>query len=563
MEEDTEIKKIALKNAMEHGGRAEDGAILSKVIGADKSVLKDLKTLRAKVKEMVNYVNGLSDAQRAEEAEELGVNIATSAKAEPKAELKDLPNVKGKVVLRLPPEPSGFMHLGHAISGMINFLYKEKYNGKLWLRFEDTNPVRGYQNFIDDFKSGYSWLGIKWDEEKFITDDMIKIYDYAEKLLKEGKLYACSCPEEDIKKNRAGGTQCACRNRPVDENLELFDLAKRGKKEPKSMVIRLVGDMKSNNYRFRDPNMFRIVRTDYKPFHLWPTYYFANVVEDYLCGVTHILRSNEFDPFVQSYLRKLLEFYEPITVQFSRYNFKGVPFSKRVQRRLISEGKIKDYNDLRLPTIKAIRRRGIQPEAIKEFTLRVGYSGSKHEYTWDLLLTLNRRLIDERARRMFFVPDPIRLEVSGPNPGEVRLLNHPSSDRGSRILKVSNVFFVDRNDFSEINGGDIIRLKDLFSIKVNKKEDNALKAEVYSEKRVGAEKIIQWVSSDNTTIKVQVIGELLNPDKTFNENSLMVKEGFAEKTVELLNEGDIIQFERFGFCRLDNKAGMEFIFISR
>ncbi len=562
--DDIEILKTAVKNALEHGGRADAGAVFSKVVGSDKSMLKDIKTARALVDRLTSEVNAKTPEDIAEMADELGVQLKTERK-ETEPELKPLPNVVSGVVLRLPPEPSGYMHLGHAISFMINYLYREKYGGKLWLRFEDTNPklIKKRDEYVESFESGLKWLGIEWDEKKFVSSDIEKIYSYGKTLIDESKAYVCLCTPEAIKTKRLSGDSCEHRDQSTQRNVELWDAAKAGSFNDGEAVVRFKADMKSSDFALRDPSIFRIIKNDYKPYSLWPLYDLASVAEDHLCGITHVLRSNEFKVGLQERLRAALGFKSPEIVQYGRYNFRGTPFSKRLIRALIKDGKIADWNDIRLPTVSALIRRGIQPKAIRDFVLTVGYSGSKHEYTWDLLLTLNRRIIDENARRLFFVSNPVELTVENAKPLEVRLKYHPSKDLGSRIVKTDGHFFIDHKDYDNIKLDQEIRLKDLYTVRIEDKSDGRLRGKFVSDSIIGDETIIQWATSASVPVRVVVLGELLKGDGTFNENSLGEISGLGEPAVGTLKKGDIIQFERFGFCILDNKADNSFVYISR
>jgi glutamyl-tRNA synthetase len=568
--DDRDIIRIAIKNALEHGGKANEGAVLSKVLGSDKEMLKDLVLTKKKIFKLVKEVNAKNLDDLQEDADELGVELNQRPKTQ-RLGLKDLPNVTAPVVLRLPPEPSGYMHLGHAIAGMINFLYKQKYNGKLWLRFEDTNPRLVKKEFVSKFEEGYKWLGIQWDNKKFITPDIDKIYSFGEKLLKENKAYVCTCPADKIKKGRLDGIECQCRERDIKENLGLFEDAKTGKIPEKKAIVRFKGNMKDRNLSLRDPNLFRIIDSDYdfpwlnrtEKIKLWPIYDFANVIEDELCGVTHVLRSNEFKSEFQDVLRSALGFKNLNVVQFSRFNFEGTPFSKRKIRGLIKDGLIKDWNDLRLPTITAIRRRGIQPTAIQEFVLSVGYSDSHHEYSWDLLFTLNRRIIDRTAKRFFFVSEPARLIVQDAGERVAKLPLHPSEDMGFRTIKTNGEFFIDIKDFSAMKTGDIIRLKDLYTIEITDKDSETAKAKIISIDMLGEEKIIQWVTDKNIRVTITNVGALLNKDGVFNADSLKIVNGLAENAIATLSKGDIIQFERFGFCILDDKEKHSFVYVSK
>ena len=558
---DDEIRRIALKNALAHGGKASPGSVFSAAIGADKSLLKDPKSLKERIDAVISDINSKSLAELEKEAASSGVE--TKAKKEEKTGLKDLPDTGNGVVLRLPPEPSGFMHLGHMISFMINYLYKKKYNGKLWLRFEDTNPNLVKEEFVRNFEEGIKWLGIEWDQKKFISEDMDKIYGFAESLIKEGKAYACACSSEEIKKNRNLEKECQHRNNSIDENMSIWKKSKDGKAETGEMTLRFKGDMKSKDASLRDPNIMRVIKTDYKPYNLWPLYDFASVIEDELCGVTHILRSNEFKANLQDTLRKALGFRKPSVIQYSRFNFQGTLTSKRKVRELIKQGRIKDWHDIRLATISSIKRRGIRPEAIRDFVEEVGYSVSEHEYSLDMLFTFNRRIIDNDAKRFFFVPNPIKLVVQDAAAEKVRLPFHPSNDIGYREIQTNGTFFIDKSDVVSLDVGDTFRLKELYSIEIIDKENELITCRMHSKEHQQGEKIIQWVTEQNIPVKVTKVGNLLNEGGNFNEKSLTEINGIAEKMAEGIEEGQIVQFERFGFCRMDEKSKNAFIFISR
>ena len=558
---DDEIRRIALKNALAHGGKASPGSVFSAAIGADKSLLKDPKSLKERIDAVISDINSKSLAELEKEAAASGVE--TKAKKEEKTGLKDLPDTGNGVVLRLPPEPSGFMHLGHMISFMINYLYKKKYNGKLWLRFEDTNPNLVKEEFVRNFEEGIKWLGIEWDQKKFISEDMDKIYGFAESLIKEGKAYACACSSEEIKKNRNLEKECQHRNNSIDENMSIWKKSKDGKAETGEMTLRFKGDMKSKDASLRDPNIMRVIKTDYKPYNLWPLYDFASVIEDELCGVTHILRSNEFKANLQNTLRKALGFRKPSVIQYSRFNFQGTLTSKRKVRELIKQGRIKDWHDIRLATISSMKRRGIRPEAIRDFVEEVGYSVSEHEYSLDMLFTFNRRIIDNDAKRFFFVPNPIKLVVQDAAAEKVRLPLHPSNDIGYREIQTNGTFFIDKSDVVSLDIGDTFRLKELYSIEIIDKENELITCRMHSKEHQQGEKIIQWVTEQNIPVKVTKVGNLLNEEGNFNEKSLTEINGIAEKMAEGIEEGQIVQFERFGFCRMDEKSKNAFIFISR
>ena len=343
----------------------------------------------------------------------------------------------------------------------------------------------------------------------------------------------------------------------------LWEKAKEGKFGTGELTFRFKGNMNDKDAALRDPNIMRVIKTDYKPYNLWPLYDFASVIEDELCGITHILRSNEFKTSLQTRLRKELGFHEPYVIQYSRFNFEGTLTSKRKVRELIKQGYIKDWHDIRLATIYSMKRRGIQPETVREFVKEVGYSSSEHEYSLEMLFTFNRRIIDGYAKRLFFVPNPIKLLVEDAIEEKAKLPFHPSNDLGYREIQTNGRFFIDRGDVVSLDIGDTFRLKELYSVEIVDKENDLITCRMHSREHEQGEKIIQWVSEQNVPIKVIKVGDLLNADGTFNEKSLTEMEGLAEKTIDEIGEGQVIQFERFGFCRLDNKNKMEFIFVSK
>ena len=557
-----EIKKAAIKNAAMHDGEARLGSVISEILGKDKQLVKEMNDLKVLAEKAVKDVNSLGKEEIMKLAADMKLLNSNKKEKEEKG-LKPLPGADREIVLRLPPEPSGYMHWGHALSFTINYLYKEMYNGKLWLRFEDTNPNLVKEEFIKNFEESIKWLGIKYDEKKFVSEDIEKIYEFAEKLIKSGKAYGCTCSADEIKKNRNLGKECQHRNNSIEENMSLWEKAKQGNFGTGELTFRFKGNMNDKDAALRDPNIMRVIKTDYKPYSLWPLYDFASVIEDELCGITHILRSNEFKANLQTLLRKELGFHEPYVIQYSRFNFEGTLTSKRKVRELIKQGYIKDWHDIRLATIYSMKRRGIQPEAIREFVKEVGYSSSEHEYSLEMLLTFNRRIIDSYAKRLFFVPNPIKLVVEDAIEEKVKLPFHPSNDLGYREIQTNGKFFVDKTDLVSLDVGDTFRLKELYSVEITDKENDIVTCRMHSKEHEQGEKIIQWVTEQNEQIKVIKVGNLLNTDGTFNEKSLTEIDGLAEKTTDKIEEGQIIQFERFGFCRLDDKNKKEFIFVSK
>ena len=265
------IKKAAIKNAATHEGSARVGSVISEMLGKDKNLVNQMGELKIITEKVVKEVNALKKEEILKLATDMNL-LSTKEKQPEKKELKPLPNTAKGVVLRLPPEPSGYMHWGHALSFTINYLYKEMYNGTLWLRFEDTNPNLVKEEFVKNFEESIKWLGIKYDKKKFISEDIEKIYEFAKKLIKEGKAYGCTCSPDEIKRDRTLGNECKHRNNSIDENLRLWEEAENGKIGTGEITFRFKGDMKDKDASLRDPNIMRVIKNDYKPYNLWPLY---------------------------------------------------------------------------------------------------------------------------------------------------------------------------------------------------------------------------------------------------------------------------------------------------
>jgi glutamyl-tRNA synthetase len=562
------ILKHALKNAIEHNGKAIVGAVISKIIAEKPEARKKIKEISKEVDKIVKKVNKLSIEEQRAKLSKIAPELLEKKKVEERKALKPLPGAEeGKVVTRLPPEPSGFMHIGHGMSGILNYMYAKMYNGKLWLRFEDTNPKKVKKEFYENFKKGYAWLGIKWDYEKRNSDDIELYYKYAKKLILSGAIYACECKQAEIKKGRTLGIECKHRNSSIEENLEKWEKTLAGAYKEGEIIFRLKGNMLDKNYVMRDPTLFRIIDFPH-PFTLdkyrvWPTYDFSVAIEDSICGITHVLRSSEFAQRgeLQNQIRSLLNLKNPIIIEYARFNFKGSFVSKRKIRPLIEKGIIKSWDDPRLTTIDGIKRRGILPEAIKEFTItQTGITQSKREYEWELLFAVNRKILDPITKRYFIVINPIKVYVENAPNLTVKLKYHPDKELGSREIKTSDVFFLSKDDISKIKEREIVRLKDLFNIRVKHIGRNEVLSEFHSKEMIEGVQKFQWVTSDNVSVSVAFPDVLFIDDK-INEKSLEIKEGIGEASCSSLKEGEIIQAERIGFMRLDRKNGDKLNFI--
>ncbi|HME19195.1 MAG TPA: glutamate--tRNA ligase [Nitrososphaerales archaeon] len=551
------IEKHSLVNASQHGGKADAGAVMGRVLGEFPQLRADPGLVAKEVAVAVRRVNSMGASEQASLLAAKFPDAIEHRQKEPEVrELPALANaVKGKAAFRLPPEPSGFMTIGHAMAFTINYLYKEMYDGELWLRFEDTNPKRAARRYYDSFRTGIRWLGISTDHEKNLSDDNELIYGYGRRLLEKGDAYACSCDLQKVKKDRFDGKPCVHRQQGTDANLRVWDEMLARKHKEGTYVIRLRGDMSSLDYSLRDPNIFRIIEHEHpmqgSKYVVWPTYNLANAIEDEVCGITHILRSTEFPVALQELIREKLSLKKVEVTQFTRFNFKGTPVHKRLLRPLVEEGLVSGWDDPRMPTVDGVRRRGILPQTIRQFTLHVGYTKAEHEYDWSMLFSLNRKLLDPVSKRVFFVPNPVGLKVEGAPSRRVAIPFHPDKDLGSRTIETGDEFYVPSDDLTAIKKGAVFRLMDLYNVELVSGGKSPV-AKYAGDKLLPDTKKLQWVTPSHANVMVLVPDLLYDDDGEFNKESLKETAGFAEESVSALKVGDIVQFPRFGFCRLDS-----------
>ncbi len=565
-----EIRKYAIKNAVEYG-KAEQGPVLNKVISLHPQLKADIKTLAIEVKKEIGEINSMAkdslEAEYSKYSEEFGKaqKEKATATAKPKFVLEGA--VSGDFATRYPPAPNGYMHIGHAKAAFLEAEFARIYNGKLFLYFDDTNPEKDKKEFVDQFHRDLDWLGIKFDGEYYASDEIEKMYEYAKVLIKDGNAYACMCDSEKIKKERFSGVECEHRNRPAKESMEALEGMLNGKYGENDVIIRLKADMKNDNTSLRDPTMLRIKDTPHyrqgTKYRVWPTYDFNTPIMDSTHGLTAVLRSKEFE--LRDDLSKLLltslSLRVPRIHSFSRLVIKDNITHKRELNKLISEGMIQGFDDPRLVTIVALRKRGIMPQAIREFVLRFGMSKTDGEVSIDMLLAENRKIIDPIAKHLFFVANPVKITVQGAQETAVKLKLHPNSS-ASREYSVKNDFYISKQDADMLNEGDTLRLKDLMDVKITAKGQSGISAQKSDGTSRG--KVIQWVAESNfERCSVLEPGQILDENEKFNPDSLSTAEGYVESYAKNLKEHEVVQFERFGYCILDDKGSMKFILTSK
>ncbi len=532
------ILKYAILNAVQYDGKADIQAVLGKILSEKPEFRNKIKEIIPEIKKTVTDVNSWDKEKQENEMKKLGVTV--EKKVEEKKELSDLPNAKvGKVVTAFPPEPSKYPHIGHAKAALINYLYAKKYKGKFILRFEDTNPLAAKKEYYDVFLEGLKWLDLKWDRLDYTSDHIEEFYEATEKLIKENKAYVCVCEQDKIKKNRRFMVECKCRNNSIQKNLELWKKMLTGLKEGEASV-RIKISMNNKNAAMRDPSIMRIINQPHvrtgKKYRVWPMYDFATSLMDGWEGVTHRVRSKEFEMRreLQQFIQKSTGLKITYITEMARFNLEGVPSSGRQIREMIQNKQLTGWDDPRLVTLIALRRRGFDPEGIKEFLISTGVTKTESMLTWDVLESFNRSIIDPKCNRYFAVFNPVEIKVvDAPETKKVNVHMHPDfPKRGFREIPVNlNKIFVSRDDFDKFKGKEI-RLIGLFNITLDKQAK-------FTSKEVDMKMPkIQWVSDDNVPIKVVM------PDST-------LKKGIAEPEIKKLKVDKRFQLVRFAFCRVD------------
>ncbi len=550
--------KFALRNAIQFNGRAQEKAVLGKVIASLKKEGINPRDIIPVVSQIVSEVNKLPIEEQRRLLEETAPELLQKEKKTREPVLPPLPNAEeGKVVTRFPPEPNGYLHIGHAKAAIIDYEYARMYNGRFILRFDDTNPEKDKLEFYDAQRDDLKWLGLEWDEEYNTSDNLPKHYSLAEQLIKQGDAYVCTCSQEEIKRNRQTRMACSCRKRSVDENLELW---REMHNSLENCVLRLKGDMKSDNTAMRDPTLFRIIDTPHPiqgdRYRVWPTYDFAGAVEDSLSGVTHPFRTKEYELRDECYFYLLdkLGLRKPYLQEFARLSIKGMPISKRKINPLIKKGLVSGFDDIRLPTLGGLRRRGFTPEGIRNFVISQGVSKTESTVSFSLLEAANRKIIDPVARRFFFVKEPVKVFVENAPTRAQTIPYHPSNKSlGARVIHTDKTFYIPMEDAERLEIGDVFRLKDLFNIRVVDR-NKIIQGEYIGEELLSEAPRIQWVTDRNADVTILIPHSLFIEDK-YNPSSLEEIHGLAEEAITTTRDGEVIQFERFGFIRIEHSDG--------
>ena len=514
---------------------------------------------------------------------------------------KDLAEgVYDTVHTRFPPEPNGYLHIGHAKSILLNYGLAQKYNGKFNMRFDDTNPTKEKVEFVDAIKKDIQWLGADWEDRLFFASNYFdQMYEAAVKLIKKGKAYVCDLTAEQIREYRGTltepGKNSPCRDRSVEENLELFENMKAGKYADGEKVLRAKIDMASPNMNMRDPVIYRVAHMSHHntgdKWCIYPMYDFAHPIEDAIEGITHSICTLEFEdhrPLYDWVVRELEYPHPPRQIEFAKLYLTNVVTGKRYIKRLVEDGTVDGWDDPRLVSIAALRRRGFTPESIKMFVDLCGVSKSNSSVDYAMLEYCIREDLKMKRSRMMAVLDPIKLVIDNYPEGEVEYLdaanNLENEDLGSRQIPFCRELYIERDDFMEeppkkyfrLFPGNEVRLMHAYFVKCVsfEKDENGNVTVVHCtydpETKAGSgftgrkvKGTIHWVPATFAVdAEVRLYENLIDEEKgvynedgtmNINPNSLTVVQAKLEPALKDVQAYDSFQFVRNGFFCVDAK----------
>ena len=515
---------------------------------------------------------------------------------------KDIEEGKVQTVMtRFPPEPNGYLHIGHAKSILLNYGLSQKYNGKFNLRFDDTNPTKEKIEFVESIKADVEWLGADWEDRLFFASDYFQdMYEAAVKLIKKGKAYVCELTPEQIREYRGTltepGKNSPYRDRSVEENLALFEDMKAGKYEDGSLVLRAKIDMASPNINMRDPIIYRVAHMSHHntgdKWCIYPMYDFAHPIEDAIEGITHSICTLEFEdhrPLYDWVVRELEYPQPPQQIEFAKLYLTNVVTGKRYIKKLVEEGIVDGWDDPRLVSIAALRRRGFTPESLKLFVELCGVSKSNSSVDYAMLEYCIREDLKLKRSRAMAILDPVKLVIDNYPEGQTEELevenNLENEELGKRTVPFSRELYIEREDFMEeppkkyrrLYPGNEVRLMNAYFVTCTgfeKDEDGnvtVVHATYDPESRGGnspdGRKVrgtIHWVSAEHALkAEVRLYENIIDEEKgvynedgslNLNPNSLTVlKECYVEPSLKEAKAYDSFQFVRQGFFCVDAK----------
>ena len=526
---------------------------------------------------------------------------------------EDIRNGKngGQVITRFPPEPNGYLHIGHAKSICLNFGTARKYNGKCNLRFDDTNPVKEDTEYVDAIKEDINWLGFQWDAEFYASDYFEQLYQWAVALIKKGKAYVCDLTQEEISRDRGTpqkpATPSLYRDRSVEENIDFFERMRKGEFRDGEKTLRAKGDLASPNMHMRDPVMYRILHADHHrtgdQWCIYPMYDYAHGESDSIEGITHSICTLEFEVHrpLYDWFIKALEIHAPQQIEFARLNIDYTVMSKRKLLELVKNDHVAGWDDPRMPTICGLRRRGYTPESIRNFAERVGVAKRDNIIELSLLEFCIREDLNKRAARVMAVLNPLKVLITNFPENKTEMLdaiNNPEDETmGMRQLPFTREIYIERDDFMEeppkkyfrLAPGAEVRLRYAYLITCNEVVKDAhgeiieLRCTCDPASRGGqspdgrkVKGTIHWVSAPNAVpAEIRLYDRLFtvpNPDDVpegvdykdnLNPDSLKVVTAMVEPSLKDAKSGTGYQFERLGYFCVDPDTTNDYLAFNR
>ena len=543
------VYKHALLNAAKHKGSANPGAVMGSIMSNEEELRSRAKEIGPLAGKIVAQVNALSPEEQASEMEKYGVEVQEK-KQKKETGRQELPGSHENIVLRFAPNPSGPLHIGHSRAAVPNAEYVKRHNGKLILRIEDTDPKRVFEPAYEMIPEDLKWLGINPDEVIYQSDRFEIYYDYACQLIEKGAAYMCTCDGATFKELKDNCKPCPCRDNSVEENMELWE--KFDKMDAGEAVLRVKTDINHKNPAIRDWVAMRLVdevhprlKTKYR---IYPMMNFSVAVDDHLMGMTHVLRGKDHlaNSEKQKYLYDHMGWDLPEFIHYGRLKMEDIALSTSKAMEGIENGTYSGWDDPRLGTLRAIARRGIDPKTIYQLITEIGVKMADSAISWKKIYGLNRNFLEPIANRYFFCENPVKIEVDGYDGGKVdieRPLHADHLDRGNRILPFTGSAYLASIDVED----GISRLMDAVNVEI-KGDEIKYHSTSFEDARDAKARIIQWVPvEDNVNVKIVM-------------DDASIKTGLGESALNDLKVGDVVQFERVGFAKLDEITDSELIF---
>jgi glutamyl-tRNA synthetase len=557
------IRKLALLNAVNYEGKAQQGPVTGKLLAEIPHLKPEVKNITPIIAEIVEEVNRLDFQEQKRLVETNWPGLLDQGKAEEARELPPLPKAEeyDMIVTRFSPNPDAPIHLGSARAIILCHEYAKTYKGRFLVRFEDTDPKlkKPQLQFYELIKADLRWLDCEPDEYYIQSNRLPIYYEHAERLLTAGQAYVCTCEPEAFKELIVNKKPCPCRDLPPETQLNRWQKMLDGTYTEGEAVVRIKTDLRHPNPAVRDWPALRIINTQAFPhprvgskYRVWPLYNLACGVDDHLMGITHIIRGKEHltNQTRQEFMYRYFGWKYPEAIHYGRLKLSGTSLSKSKIVEGVQKGLYEGWDDPRLATFAALRRRGIQAEAIRRLIIDVGPKTQDVTLSWDNLYAHNRKIVDPQANRCFFVQQPREIVIKGlPEAVTAKIPVHPDyPERGYRKLSVTPVdgtarFWVAADDVETMAKNQVVRFMELFNVTIQSVQAGQVTALFYSRDYEDARKIkapfVHWLPR-GTGLKCQVV----LPDAS-------VANGLLEENCKHLAADTVVQFERFGFVRVD------------